>query len=439
MARLTRRNLLAGAALGAGAVTGSTIAPRTSHAADRAGLRYGFGHTNDFGEQYYTGMTRILELFRHNEMDALDDIITRMVEAIQNGGNVWMRANVGHMGGFENNDTNPGNPGIIRSSQSFRQEDYEKVQPGDVFVTNSVNEQVRALRDKGVYVVGVPVNYIDNEYAPEGFVNPNVNNWRLGDVSSVILQSYIPYTQGIVDCPQIPEMKLFPSSANALYLIFWAIQGEVAVRLKNKRAKKMETAALVMDTIIGRIHEAWRTEKDYMFDHAPTVAKMIGRGAHFHVTSDHGGVQSEANGVAMGPMMTNAFRKEMKKGDVHLLASMYPESQIIVDEAKKAKDLGMYVVSIAPSNATAIRGLSDVFIDNLCPEGAGLLDVKGYDSKIVTVSGVLNNTLMWIFTAQFVDEMVRRGWIPWFWMGYYTVGGREYCEAVRPFFQRQGF
>ena len=72
-----------------------------------------------------------------------------------------------------------------------------------------------------VYVVGVPVCYVDNEWAPRGFVTPNVNNWLLGDVSSVILQSYIPYHQRIVDCPQIPEMKLCPSAANSLNSLFW--------------------------------------------------------------------------------------------------------------------------------------------------------------------------------------------------------------------------
>ena len=79
-------------------------------------------------------------------------------------------------------------------------------------------------------------------------------------------------------------------------------------------------------------------------------AKMIGAGGHYHVTSDHPGVQEESNRVANGPMMTNAFREiirfdgrkmgkdDMKAGDVHLLATIEPDSGKIVDEAKKAKD-----------------------------------------------------------------------------------------------------
>jgi uncharacterized phosphosugar-binding protein len=138
-------------------------------------------------------------------------------------------------------------------------------------------------------------------------------------------------------------------------------------------------------------------------------------------------------------MMTNAFRKQMKKDDVHLLATIEPDSQKIIDEAQKARDMGQFVVSIAPGNSLRIRRLSDVFIDNLGPEGGGLLTIPGFAEKVGSVNGVVNNTLMWIFTAQFIDEMVRRGWIPWFWLGFYQIGGREYDNAVRPFFQKQGF
>jgi len=437
MGTVSRRKVLKGAGMlvAAGAAAGTGTAVRDAHAADRAGTRYNWGHTVDFGEQYYVRVLEMIQSIHRNEMSLFGEICDRMVETLRKGGNVWLQHKIGHMPPHEFNEENKGNPRIMKSGKM----DYESLKPGDVLVTNSVDENVRNARDKGVYVVGVPVNYIDNEWAPRGFVNPNVNGWLLGDVSSVILQSYIPYTQGVVDCPEIPEMKICPSSSNSLCTLFWMFQAEVANKLKNRKAVHLGMAEAVIQTILDRIQDAYRLQKDYMFDHAPTVAKMIGNGGHFHVTSDHGGVQSESNGVAMGPMMTNAFRDDMKKGDVHLLATIEPDSPKIVDEAKKAKEIGMFVVSIAPGNSLRLRKYSDVFIDNLSPEGGGLLDIKGYPEKIATVGGILNNWLMWIFTAQFIDEMVRRGWVPWFWIGFYTVGGREYDNAIRPFFFRQGF
>lgn len=439
MPKMSRRNLLkSGAVLAAGATAmGSGL--RYADAADRAGSKYNWGHTMDFGEQYYVGIREILSSIRTNEMDRIGDISTRMALVIRNGGTVWYQAHEGHMCFIEFDMANKGNPGIIKSNTRKSDADFDVMKPGDVLVTNFVNEKVRAARDKGVHVVGVPVNYVDNEWSPRGFVSPNVNNWLLGDVSTEILQSYIPYTQGIVDCPEIPEMKLCPSSANSLASLFWMFQCEVANKLKDQKAKQVDKSAVFLDTVLSRLDNAYCLQKNYMFDHAPTVAKMIGNGGHYHVTTDHSGVQSESNGVAMGPMITNAHRNDMKKGDVHLLATIEPDSQKIVDEAKKAQEMGMFVVSIAPGNSLQLRQYSNAFIDNLCPEGGGLMEITGFDKKIGAVGGIMNNMLMWIFTAQFIDEMVRRGWIPWFWLGFYQTGGREYDNAVKLFFQRQGF
>jgi len=440
MAKLSRRTALkTGAAVAAGAAAGVGTGVRYVDAADRAGSKYNWGHTVDFGEQYYRRMTEIIENIKRNEMELIGDLTSRMAEALKKDGNCWMQAQAGHMGYVEFKEENKGNPGILRSSIAWNGGDYDKMKSGDVLMTNYITEDVHAAREKGIYVIGVPVNYVDNEWSPRGFVSPNVNNWLLGDVSSVILQSYIPYHQGIVDCPEVPEMKICPSAANSLCTLYWMFQAEVANKFKNRKAKHLDKSKVFIETILERISDAYRLQKDYMFDHAPTVAKLIGNGGNYHVTSDHPGVQSESNGVAMGPMMTNAFRNKMKKGDVHLLATIEPDSQKIVDEAKKAKEMGMFVVSIAPNNSLKLRQYSDVFINNMSPEGGGLFKIKGIDEKVSTAGGVMNNWLMWIFTAQFIDEMVRRGCIPWFWLGFYQVGGKEYDDGIKPFFQKQGF
>ncbi|MFA6473122.1 MAG: hypothetical protein WCU00_13910 [Candidatus Latescibacterota bacterium] len=437
MTEFSRRNILKNGAVIAAGVASMGSGVRYAQAGDRAGAQFNWGHTIAFGEQYYKRIAEILENIERTEMNLFGEISSRMAETLRRGGKVWYDGYTGHMGRIECREENKGNPKIFKSSPDAVK--YEEMKTGDVLVTNGVNENVKKARDTGVYVVGVPVCYIDNEWAPRGFVNPNVNNWLLGDVSSVILQSYVPYTQGIIDCPEIPEMKICPSAANSVCSIYWMFQCEAANKLRAKNPKPVDKSAEYLNTVISRLHEAYRLQKDYLFDHAATVAKMIGNGAHFHVTSDHTGVDLEAYTVAMGLMMTNMARDKMKKGDVHLLATIEPDSQKIIDEAKKAREMGMFVVSIAPASSLEIRRYSNVFIDNLCPEGGGLLQIPGFPEKVGTAGGIMNNMLMWIFTGQFVDEMVRRGWIPWFWMGGYTVGGSDYNKAMEPFFQKRGY
>jgi len=454
--KASRRNIIKSAPLlAAGTIAGAARLPK-AHAADRAGTKYNFGHTEDFGTQYYTRMTEILENVRRTEMGMIGDLSSRMADTIKGGNEVWFQAHEGHMGRFENDEKLPGNPGIIRSMNGHEwgrvaKEKLAAMKKGDIFVTNHVSEEIRDARERGVHVVGVPVNYIDNEWTPRGFVHPNKNDWLLGDVTNEILQSYIPYTQGIVDIPQIPELKVLPSSANSLYSIFWSFQCEVANKVKNRKAAHIDKSQIVMDTILERIHDAYRLQKDYMWDHAGTVAKMIGSGGHYHVTTDNPAVQEESNRVANGPMMTNAFREiirfdgrtmgadDMKKGDVYLLATIEPDSKKIVDEAKKAKEMGMFTVVIGPGSCVELRRYADCFIDNLNPEGTGLMEIDGFDQRVGSLGSVLNNVMMWIFTAQFIDEMVRRGNIPWFYIGYYQIGGGPYDQSIKRFFDKQGF
>lgn len=410
----------------------------TGAAGAQADAEHTWGHATAFGDQYFRGVIGILEAIRRTEMTRVDEIAERMVRALRRGSKVWMQAKQGHMGRYEFAPGNAGNPGLLESNSEWDDTDYDRMRPGDVLVTNYVNENVRRARDSGVFVVGVPVPYHDSPAAPRGFTRANANGWFLPDVSNLILESHVPYTQGIVDCPQIPEMKLCPSSASPLCALFWMLQAEVARRMGDVPGDT-PGAAFVLDTILDRTRRAFAEQRDAIFAACPEVARRIGRGAHFHVTSAHGGVAREATGVASGPMLTNAFRDDMKAADVHLLATIEPDAPAILEEARQARRIGMHVVAIGPGPSRELRRLSDAFVDNLCPEGGGLIRVPGRERRVATLGGVVNNVLMWVFTAQFVDEMVRRGFVPWFWMGFFQVGGKEYDDAVRPFFLRRGY
>ena len=403
------------------------------------GSGYTWGHTLAFGEEYHQGMLAIFDDIRRTELGALAELADRMAATLKSGGNVWMQAKQGHMPRFEFDESNKGNPRIMRSNSDWDDSDYDKMRKGDMLVTNYVNENVKRAKQAGVTIVEVTVCYQDRPENQGGWVKPDESGMTQKDLANLMIESHTPMEQGLVTCPEIPEMKLCPSSSNALAALFWMMQAEAANRFKNPSSRGAEMATAVLDTLIERTRSTYGAQKDAIFACAKEIAERIGGGAHYHVTSDHQGVQCDATGVASGPMMTNAFRKEMKKGDVHLVATIEADAKAIIDEAHKARDMGMYVVAIGPAGAKELRALSDAFFDNHSGEGGGLLEIPGFSERIATVGGIVNNILAWILTAQFVDEMVRRGYVPWFWMGFYLEGGGEYDEAVKRFFQRQGY
>ena len=73
------------------------------------------------------------------------------------------------------------------------------------------------------------------------------------------------------------------------------------------------------------------------------------------------------------------------------------------------------------------------------PESGGVVQVKGRDDTICPTSGIVGNIIQQMIVAQWCDEMVRRGSVPFFLMGVYQHGGSEYNDAMTIAFERQGF
>ena len=141
---------------------------------------------------------------------------------------MWTSMDDGHMPGEEQKASRRGNPGVLRNHKGLEAASFEQLQKGDMVFTNQCNRAVQKARDRGVYVVAVTVNYVDNEFRPAGFTDPNQDNLMLKDVSNEILHSHVPYYQGLVHAPQIPEFTLCPSTTTGSGALHWMLTAEIA-------------------------------------------------------------------------------------------------------------------------------------------------------------------------------------------------------------------
>ncbi|MCL5018854.1 MAG: hypothetical protein M1426_00005, partial [Patescibacteria group bacterium] len=188
------------------------------------------GHTLLFMDEYHQGTMEILNQLK-GELDHVGDLTSRAAKVIKTGGTVWTSMSMGHMPGAEMDEKRRGNPGLMKSHKEF-----DALKKGDMVFTNQCNKAVQAARDRGVYVVCVTVNYIDNEFRPRGFTNPNEDNLMLKDVSNEILHSHIPYYQGLVHAPEIPEISICPSTTTGSGTLHWMLNAELANKLANTTA-----------------------------------------------------------------------------------------------------------------------------------------------------------------------------------------------------------
>ena len=402
-----------------------------------------WGHTIPFGKEYYQNAVKLLQEIR-DDAAIMAEVAAKAADAIRAGNKVYANITTGHMPTYELVNEREGNPAQFEftGADTCTPEQFAAMRAGDVLLTNHVSEAVRDARDAGVYVVVFTTCYVNNRDTPPGKVNPNVHDWVPEDVASRVIDSHIPWYQGLVRAPEIPEMEICPGSANGSCAIHWMITAEVAHSLATGRPPTGSIGLQYVDILLGRLADVHDQDLEYINEIAIVIAKRIINGGHYYVRSRNEGIQSEASGVAQGLMMCNAFEprpaSEGGDKDVFLIAAVSANDPQDLAWADEARSNGNYLVGIGPSHNDGLRGGCDVYFDNRCDEAAGIILIPDQPDKVCPATGILNNIIMYMLTAQFVDEMCRRGAIPYFLMGAYRDGS-DYNSVMRPFCLERGY
>ena len=451
MNQTNRRELLCTGGLLAAAASGNAALkalgagpPVHTNEAGRWDHEYTFGHTMLFMEEYHRGTMEILGSL-NAELGLIGELTSRAARVIRKGGTVWTSMNVGHMPHYEQKETRRGSPGIMRDHDANA---FSKLQKGDMVFTNHCNREVLAARERGVYVVCVTVNYVDNEFRPEGFTDTthsNPDGLKLRDVSNVILHSHVPYQQGLVHAPEIPEFAICPSSQTGLGAIHWMLNAELANKLADPNARPVDQSALYLSVLTDRVEQI-RTHLDRIRETAVAMAHRIRQGGRWYARSiEHPGFESEFN-VASGVAMINRGDwNTTPEKNVMLITAISPDYAPEIHLAREKQIEGAYVIGIGPGSIngqkTPVRliDIADAGFDNFSPESGGVIQVSGRDESICPTSGVVGNVIQQMITAQWCDEMVRRGSVPHFLMGHFQEGGTEYNTVMKMFLDRQGF
>ncbi len=445
MPETTRRDLLqVGTTVMAGAVlTPAVQAGMEFHSPQVHGSQANFGHTMLFMDEYYEGTLKILGRLR-TEIEHVAELSARAADAIQRGRTVWTSMDTGHLPLHEHKANRRGNPGILKNHQNF-----EPLQKGDMVFTNDCKRSVLDARQRGVYVVCVTTNYQENEFRPVGFTDSthsNPDGLLLKDVSNDILHSHVPYQQGLVHAPEIPEMAVCPSSGTGMGALFWMINAAIAEKLAEPDAAATKQSTAYLDALTYRVQQTGK-DRGRIFEVAVEMAlRILGGGRWFVESREFAGFSSELLSVASGPRITNwGDWDASQQQNVLLVNAISPAFADEVRLAQEKRAEGALVIGIGPAILDGVRpavrliDVADFGFDNHSPESGGVISYSGAQGGICPTSGVVGNVIQQMICAQWLDEMVRRGAVPYFYMGGYQEGGAEYNSAMRLFFERQGF
>jgi len=456
---LTRRRFLSAAALGVlPPMIGSSRVRAVNAANGKAYAQSG----KCFMDQYYDGILGIAYGIRDTQLDNISRAMSKAYECLRNGGNVYSHTNYGHYAMFAGSRDRPGQPWILPlCGITPTAEEFAAMKEGDFLITNRIDPGTIGLRDRGVYVAGVTNNYYKFYKTPAGGLRPNRMEVSIEEVSDMVIDSQVPWDNGLVSAPQNPRFKLCPSTGIAQFLVYWSCTASLANLIGTKgKGSPVDPARQYLDMAIerfrmigtdrpkiDRVAEKWA---DLVLEkHARLlVYGHQQEGATYGPTRTTNMFVNDAVICASSSMIAQTFTEhenDLKRDDIVLIGAFTSDNADEIAVARKARGAGCYSVAFCPfgtdgdsSGVRLYKEVDDAF-NSYSDESAGVIEVPGFDEKVCPLSGLTGNLIHWMLTAQWTDHMARRGEMPYYWQGYHETGGQEYDNAVLPYFEKRGY
>ena len=391
---------------------------------------------------YHQGTLEILAKLK-GELDQIGALTSRAAAVIGRGGTVWTSMDSGHMPIAEQAQDRRGSPGLLVDHS-----DFDPMQKGDMVFTQRCDRNVLAARERGVYVVCVTTNYQDNEFRPAGFTDishSNPDGLMLKDVSNEILHSHVPYQQGLVWSREIADFALCPSSTTGSGTVHWLINAELAHKVADSGAPEVGPSAEYLGILTERVERVAGHQAGLGETAALMSQRVLEGGRWFAQSLEHAGFFTEFN-VASGPRIVNTGDWEAAPDkNIMLISAISPAFAEEIELAQAKKAAGAYLIGIGPASLDGevpqpnLLGLADAPFDNFSPESGGVIALPGRAQSICPTSGIVGNVIQQMISAQWAEEMLKRGAVPTFLRGVYQNGGREYNAEMESVFTQKGF
>ena len=415
-------------------------------------------HTKCFMDQYYDGAVEIVEGIRDTQVGTMAQAMQKAYELKQKGGTIYSEIIYGHYSSAAQSKDRPGQPWVLPQFDiSTPEEVFDAMKEGDFLITHVTSEARKRAHERGVFVVGVTNNYYPFYKTPPGGLTPDKMALpTVEEMSNMVIDSQVPWDNGLVDAPQIPQFKLCPSSGLAAYSVYWPCTALLATLIGSKgKDTSIEPAREYLNLLIERfkligtdrpkidsIASKWA---DFVLEKG---ARLMVFGEQFKVSEKRTGnpFVSDAVGAASGSMIGQEYNAdELRNTDIVLICSMRSRQEQEIEVARSAHQKGAYTAAICPystdgdaSGTRLFKEVDDAF-NTYSYESEGVLEVKGFDKKICPTTGLTGLLIHWMLMAQWTEHMARRGEMPYYWKGFHENGGREYDNAARPYFLERGY
>ena len=446
---VSRRQFIRKAAIGMGAVSLAGVKP--ARAIDVSFATDVTMPDKPFMDTWYEGMLAIAESIRDTQVPVIAQAMETAYDRMQHGGTVHSSAVTGHFAMFMGSVDLPGQPNVLpQSTISPRQAYFDALKPGDFLLTNAANQNILDAKERGVYVVSIINSYNRFSRTPPDGLSSTRMDLTVEAVSNLVIDSGVPWDNGLIAVPQIPQLKVCPSTGTANALVYWACTAALAALIGSKgSAPAGDAARLYLSQACDRFRMIGTDRAKINAEAARWADLVFERKARLLVYGHPQDVEpyqgarnmfvNEAYIVASGTMIADQYERQaetLRDSDIVLIGAFTPDNADEVNVARHARSIGAHTVAFCPygagrdSGAPKLFGEVDTAFNTYCDESAGVVSVPGYDEPVCPLSGVTGNFVHWMLMAQWTDHMCRRGEPPYFWKGFHENGGKEYDDAA---------
>ncbi len=429
---------------------------------DRGGGEVFFPRLGNYADLYLRGSYDILGMMHKRELAKIGKAAKIGAARKLNGGiihsYIWT-PHIMYAGACD--DTVPGNPNIAPDYRITdpRQKELPDLGAGDFLMVAHPGKQ--ELRERGCYFLGIGYPMATNRYSPPGFNDhPDITMESQVDM---MIYTWGPKEDGLVTPRLTPHLKICPTSPMAV-VAYWLVTAQLAHNLAYKDTSGTFAAAeTYLDTLMSRLDTFHRNHIGDVNEIGEIMAEKILAGGKLYPWSSRWEFYQEANGTAgslmgiypihpegtyTGPGIYNPpeFNPgDLTANDIVLLAMAGKDPSVEIEMARRIRDKGAFLVGIYPferekSVSTAELGeLCDYSLDNLSGDNDGVLDIPGYDAKIIPTVATMNNYAYWAIVGAYVEAMENRGVAPYYWMSWHVPGGKAYTDSIHVHFLERGY
>ena len=185
------------------------------------------GCAEDLGRRYFREVRGLMQQAYETELPKIRQAIELAADTILAGRKCYCRYSLGHMIPDEIGEERVGGPQIFVTTGT------EAIAAGDFLLTSAAGEDILAIRELGVTVVGVQNPWILFEGAPRDEINAGPDTPSIEDVSEFVINTYTPHTEGILSIPEI-DAAFLPTGNPTFMHIYWMVCAGVVEKLVRK-------------------------------------------------------------------------------------------------------------------------------------------------------------------------------------------------------------